>query len=96
MEYYKAMHFKDQKTADQILSAGNSNQIMALSKKIVGFQEYVWDEAKYNLMVQANIWKFGEDNKCTANSDDLFAYGTAGRRGDDAGILLRDMLLSTE
>lgn len=93
--YHKALTFNDTKTAEQILATNDPKTMKALGRKVHGFTDHVWDNVKFDVVVQASLLKFGVGANCEARADDSFAYGGIGRRHDQDVVRLRKMLLST-
>ena len=58
----KAKLFNDEDVAEQILQTTDQREIKALGRKVKNFDDKIWKENCYNIMLQANISKF-EQNK---------------------------------
>jgi ribA/ribD-fused uncharacterized protein len=59
--YQKATLFKDIIAANKILQMNDPKDIKQLGKKVIGFEQGVWDSHKYNIVVKGLILKFGQD-----------------------------------
>lgn len=93
--YQKAMTFNDTQIAAQIMTANGPRKMKALGRTIKGFNEYTWDQVKSDVVIQANLLKFGKEEVCEAGDSDGFIYGGTGRQDGQERVKLRDMLLST-
>lgn len=58
MMYKKALLFKDIISANNILKEKNPALIKKLGRKIKNFDEEKWIEERFNIIYQANIYKF--------------------------------------
>ena len=58
----KAKLFNDEDVAEQILQTTDQREIKALGRKVKNFDDEIWKENCYDIMLQANIAKF-EQNK---------------------------------
>jgi ribA/ribD-fused uncharacterized protein len=57
--YVKAITFKDYKTSERILKEGISPRIAKdLGRLVKNYDDKVWDEKRYQVMLDANILKF--------------------------------------
>jgi hypothetical protein len=57
--YVKAITFKDYETAERILKEGISPRIAKdLGRLVKNYDDKVWDEKRYQVMLDANILKF--------------------------------------
>lgn len=67
MEQYmmagKAELFGDQEIREQILKCSDPRQIKALSRKVRGFDQNVWDKFKYPIVLSGNWCKFSQNRK---------------------------------
>lgn len=57
----KAQLFGDEEIRRQILQCGNPRQIKALGRKVKNFDEKVWEEAKYPIVLNGNYFKFTQN-----------------------------------
>ncbi|MGC5015436.1 NADAR family protein [Streptosporangium sp. DT93] len=55
----KARLFGDEETAAEIVAAEHPKRAKDLGRKVRGFDERVWEEARFDLVVRANLAKFG-------------------------------------
>src|ERR1700737_3929963 len=61
MMYHKALLFNDHAIAAQILAAAEDpKQVKALGRQVKGFEQGVWNDKKFGIVVQANLEKFGQ------------------------------------
>jgi ribA/ribD-fused uncharacterized protein len=64
MMYHKAILFNDLDIADQILgSAEDPNAVKALGRQVKGFDQSIWDEKKFEIVVSGNREKFCQNEK---------------------------------
>ena len=63
MMYRKAKLFNDEKIAQQILNESNPKNIKALGRKIKNFNQEVWDENKFDIVVRGNYYKFTQNSE---------------------------------
>jgi ribA/ribD-fused uncharacterized protein len=61
MMYQKAMLFGDQETAVRILDADHPFEAKTLGRRVRGFDEGRWDQARLDLVIRGNIEKFGQN-----------------------------------
>lgn len=59
----KARLFADQATLARILAAPTPGAVKALGRQIVGFDENVWREHRWSVVVNANLGKFSQDER---------------------------------
>jgi ribA/ribD-fused uncharacterized protein len=57
----KAIVFGDEEIAKQILTDGNPKKVKALGRKVQNYNEEVWNEKRYQIMLDANIAKFSQN-----------------------------------
>jgi ribA/ribD-fused uncharacterized protein len=60
MMWRKATLFDDHDTAEQILSAQHPGRAKALGRQVRGFDERVWEQHRYDVVVAGNVAKFGQ------------------------------------
>lgn len=67
MEQYmmacKAILFNDERILKKIMNESNPKYIKALGKKVSNFDETVWSNARYNILVKGNYYKFLQNPK---------------------------------
>lgn len=67
MEQYmmakKAELFGDEEIRQQILQCGEPKQIKALGRKVRNFDEEVWNEVKYSIVLNGNYHKFTQNKE---------------------------------
>ncbi len=61
MMYSKAMLFKDEAVAEQILVAGSPPKMKALGRKVSGFDERTWREHREEIVYRGNMEKFSQN-----------------------------------
>ncbi|MEV8638602.1 NADAR family protein [Streptosporangium sp. NPDC051023] len=59
MMAHKAWLFGDDETAGRVLAAGHPGEAKKLGREVRGFDEAVWNEHRYEIVVRGNIAKFG-------------------------------------
>lgn len=62
MMYKKALLFSDMDCADKILAAKNPGAAKALGRSVKGFDQAVWNEHCFEIVVQANVLKFKQND----------------------------------
>lgn len=80
MMYRKAVLFNDEKTAARILRQSDPKKIKALGREVKGFIEEVWGDYKYQIVVQGNLLKFGNNPdllKLLVNTGDAYLVETS-------------------
>lgn len=67
MEQYmmaaKAELFQDQESREKILKSSDPKQIKALGRKVLGFEQAVWDKFKYSIILNGNWCKFSQNQR---------------------------------
>jgi ribA/ribD-fused uncharacterized protein len=66
MMWRKALLFGDHATAEQILAAAHPHAAKTLGRKVTGFDQRRWDAHRYNIVVAANLAKFGQHEQLGA------------------------------
>ncbi len=61
MMYHKAIMFKDAETAVQVLKTRNPRAAKALGRKVTGFDDKLWREERYNVVLNGSRHKFSQD-----------------------------------
>ncbi|GAA5045285.1 NADAR family protein [Thermocatellispora tengchongensis] len=74
MMAHKALLFGDEEAAAQILAAGHPGEAKKLGRGVRGFDERVWAEHRYDIVVRGNVAKFGQHEELRE-----FLLGTRGR-----------------
>lgn len=57
----KARLFGDEEVFQEIMNADNPSVYKKLGRKIRGFEQSLWDERKYDIVVEGNKAKFGQN-----------------------------------
>lgn len=75
--YVKAIVFGDYDVADGILATKDPKKAKALGRAVKGYDDKVWNEMRYKVMVDANKAKYSqnEDLKKLITSDDFKGKG---------------------
>ena len=60
--YMKAIVFGDEEIAKQILEDGDPKKVKALGRKVQNYDEQVWNEKRYQIMLKANVVKFSQND----------------------------------
>jgi len=63
MMAYKADLFDDLKTFEKIINENNPKIIKELGREVKNFNENIWNEKKYNVVVYANWYKFFQNKE---------------------------------
>lgn len=61
MMYQKAKLFNDSGAAEKVLNAGNPGEAKAVGRAVQGFNEKVWLENRFKIVVNGNISKFSHN-----------------------------------
>jgi len=59
--YMKAIVFGDEDIAKQILEDGDPKKVKALGRKVQNYDEQVWNDKRYQIMLKANVAKFSQN-----------------------------------
>lgn len=59
----KACLFGDMEVYDQIIKCTNPKEIKALGRKIKNFDEQIWNEEKYDIVLKGNYLKFNQNKE---------------------------------
>ena len=57
----KALLFDDREVYDEIMAAEGPNKYKKLGRKVRNFDFKVWDERKYDIVVEGNKAKFSQN-----------------------------------
>lgn len=93
MMYHKALTFDDAEIAQKILETTDPREHKSLGQKVSGFTDKEWNRVKFDIVVNANLLKFGGD--VLAHKDDKFVYSPDGQVEGQASVTLRELLSST-
>lgn len=74
MMWSKATLFGDHGTAREILAASHPHRAKTLGRQVAGFDERVWAEQRYGIVVAGSVAKFGQHDDLRA-----FLLGTGDR-----------------
>ena len=61
--YMKAIVFGDYDTAEKILKTKDPKKAKALGREVKNYDDKVWNEMRYKIMVDANKAKFGQNKE---------------------------------
>ncbi|MFF2082649.1 NADAR family protein [Nocardia sp. NPDC058176] len=61
MMWRKALLFDDEETAARILETAHPSQAKNLGRKIRDFDETIWEQARFEIVVAGSVAKFGQD-----------------------------------
>ncbi|MFK3983935.1 NADAR family protein [Micromonospora sp. NPDC050397] len=60
MMWRKATLFGDRDIAERILAAGHPHLVQTLGRRVAGFDQRVWEAARYDIVRDASVAKFGQ------------------------------------
>ncbi len=63
MMYHKANLFGDFQAAEKVLKAKNPGEAKAIGRAVVGFNENVWEQERFDIVVNGNIAKFSQNEE---------------------------------
>ncbi len=61
MMYHKAKLFGDREASERILLASNPGEAKAIGREVLGFNQSLWDDKRFEVVVNANLAKFSQD-----------------------------------
>ena len=59
--YMKAIVFGDEVIAKQILEDGDPKKVKALGRKVQNYDEQMWNDKRFQIMLRANVAKFSQN-----------------------------------
>lgn len=59
MMYRKALLFKDAEAATKVLAATNPGAAKAIGRAVKGFEQTIWEQHRFEIVVGGNVAKFG-------------------------------------
>lgn len=71
MMYHKAIHFRDQKTAQLILQETDPSKIKQLGRRVKNFDEVLWSLVKFDIVRKGNYLRFTQNPK---SKEELLKY----------------------
>jgi len=74
MMFRKAQLFDDDHTADLILDADHPSEAKSLGRTVRGFDEGVWEQSRFDIVVAGSLAKFGQNHELRS-----FLLGSAPR-----------------
>ena len=63
MMYHKAKLFGDGKACEKVLLASNPGEAKAIGREVLGFNQKIWDEKRFEIVVNANFAKFSQNSE---------------------------------
>ncbi len=63
MMYAKVKMFDDSEIASKIIAVKTPGEAKKLGRQVNNYNEQVWQENRFNIVVQANLQKFGQNSK---------------------------------
>ena len=57
----KTKLFKDHRTYEKIANASNPGQAKSLGREVVGFDETVWEQRRFDIVIKGNMLKFEQN-----------------------------------
>ncbi|GLS26573.1 NADAR family protein [Marinibactrum halimedae] len=66
MMYHKAKLFGDTNACEKVLSAKNPGEAKAIGRGVLGFEQKLWDEKRFEIVVNANLAKFSQNSELKA------------------------------
>lgn len=60
MMYHKATLFGDSQAAQRLLSVDNPGAAKAIGREVIGFNETMWIQHRFDIVIKANLAKFGQ------------------------------------
>lgn len=66
MMWRKAVLFGDDEAAAKILDASHPHQAKTVGRQVRGFEQQVWEEQRYDIVVTGNLAKFGQHDELRA------------------------------
>ncbi|KZN48300.1 NADAR family protein [Pseudoalteromonas luteoviolacea] len=61
MMYHKASLFGDDKACERVLCAREPGEAKAVGREVLGFKQEIWDEKRFEIVVNANLAKFSQN-----------------------------------
>ncbi|MCL2914524.1 NADAR family protein [Shewanella corallii] len=66
MMYHKAKLFGDSKACEKVLAASKPGEAKAVGREVLGFEQDLWDEKRFEIVVNANLAKFSQNSALRA------------------------------
>ena len=63
MMYHKAKLFGDHNACNKVLHASNPGEAKAIGRGVQGFNQELWEENKFDIVVKANFVKFSQNSE---------------------------------
>lgn len=74
MMYHKAMLFDNCDIAKKVIACSHPGEAKKLGREVVGFDQAIWEQSRFDIVVQANYLKFSQHSELKA-----FLQGTGNR-----------------
>ena len=59
--WFKAITFDDYDTAQKIIDTPDPKSVKALGRKVIGYNEFIWNENRYSAMFKSCLHKFEQN-----------------------------------
>ena len=63
MMYHKAKLFGDNQACERVLGASNPGEAKAIGREVIGFNQELWNEKRFEIVVNANLAKFSQNKE---------------------------------
>lgn len=63
MMYHKAKLFGDDSACQKVLSSGSPGEAKAVGREVLGFEQELWNEERFKIVVNANLAKFSQNSE---------------------------------
>lgn len=63
MMYHKAKLFGDKNACKKVLSASSPGEAKAIGRELLGFEQKLWQEKRFEIVVNANLAKFSQNSE---------------------------------
>ena len=61
MMFHKAKLFGDSRACERVLAARSPGEAKAVGREVVGFEQSLWNEKRFEIVVKANLAKFSQN-----------------------------------
>ncbi|WP_226648682.1 NADAR family protein [Microbulbifer variabilis] len=61
MMYHKAKLFGDSNACKKVLASSNPGEAKSIGRQVVGFNQKIWEENRFDIVVNANLAKFSQN-----------------------------------
>lgn len=66
MMYHKAKLFEDDRACEKVLAAVTPAEAKAVGREVLGFDQKLWEEKRFGIVVDANVAKFSQNPQLKA------------------------------